>query len=143
MISDNSLSPTKILSESQTTFQTQKSMPLSPLDRTMSPVVDGSSFAVSEVLTVEPNASSGESAKARVERLGRQRPEKFKSLGAEVGFIFALSMSQVLSVNYQPPAVRPGISDASIGVLFLRLYCPLAYHFRGLGNTGGGANLAF
>ncbi|TVY32701.1 Drug resistance protein [Lachnellula subtilissima] len=38
-----------------------------------------------------------ESAEARLERLGRQRPEAFDSIWAEVGFVFSISMSQVLS----------------------------------------------
>jgi hypothetical protein len=39
-----------------------------------------------------------ESFEARIERLGRQRPEVFGSLWAEIGFVFSISMSQVLSV---------------------------------------------
>ncbi|KAI6710766.1 hypothetical protein PZA11_002671 [Diplocarpon coronariae] len=38
-----------------------------------------------------------ESPKARLERLGRQRPEVFKSIWAEIGFVFSISMSQVLT----------------------------------------------
>lgn len=40
-----------------------------------------------------------ESAEARVERLGRQRPEVFDSIWSEIGFVFSISMSQVLSVR--------------------------------------------
>ncbi|KAH8598189.1 MFS multidrug transporter-like protein [Bisporella sp. PMI_857] len=40
---------------------------------------------------------SEESPEARLERLGRQRPDVFGSLWAEVGFVFSISMSQVLS----------------------------------------------
>lgn len=40
-----------------------------------------------------------ESTKARLERLGRQRPEVFDSIWSEIGFIFSISMSQVLSVS--------------------------------------------
>jgi len=40
-----------------------------------------------------------ESVKARLERLGRQRPEVFESIWAEIGFVFSISMSQVLSVS--------------------------------------------
>ena len=40
-----------------------------------------------------------ESAEARLERLGRQRPEVFDSIWAEIGFVFSISMSQVLSVS--------------------------------------------
>ena len=39
-----------------------------------------------------------ESLEARLERLGRQRPEIFDTLWAEIGFVFSISMSQVLSV---------------------------------------------
>jgi hypothetical protein len=40
-----------------------------------------------------------ESLEARLERLGRQRPEVFASIYAEIGFVFSISMSQVLSVS--------------------------------------------
>ena len=40
-----------------------------------------------------------ESAEARLERLGRQRPKVFDSAWAEIGFVFSISMSQVLSVS--------------------------------------------
>jgi hypothetical protein len=39
-----------------------------------------------------------ESLEARLQRLGRQRPEVFGSVWAEIGFVFSISMSQVLSV---------------------------------------------
>lgn len=59
-------------------------------------------FALAEK---EPNVPRGdlfeteESAQARLERLGRQRPEAFDSLWAEIGFVFSISMSQVLTVS--------------------------------------------
>jgi hypothetical protein len=40
-----------------------------------------------------------ESTEARIERLGRQRPEVFKSIWEEIGFVFSVSMSQVLTVR--------------------------------------------
>jgi hypothetical protein len=40
-----------------------------------------------------------ESFEARIERLGRERPRQFKSLWAEIGFCFSISMSQVLTVS--------------------------------------------
>lgn len=43
-----------------------------------------------------------ESMEARIERLGRERPQQFKSLWAEVVFVFSISMSQVLSVSLIP-----------------------------------------
>ncbi|KAF2145367.1 uncharacterized protein K452DRAFT_315629 [Aplosporella prunicola CBS 121167] len=39
----------------------------------------------------------GESQEARLERLGRQRPEKFKSLWNEIGFVYSITMSQALT----------------------------------------------
>jgi hypothetical protein len=41
-----------------------------------------------------------ESIESRLERLGRQRPEVFESIWAELGFVFSISMSQVLSVCF-------------------------------------------
>jgi hypothetical protein len=41
-----------------------------------------------------------ESIESRLERLGRQRPEVFESIWAEIGFVFSISMSQVLSVSF-------------------------------------------
>ncbi|KAH0533887.1 hypothetical protein FGG08_007494 [Glutinoglossum americanum] len=38
-----------------------------------------------------------ESFEARIERLGRERPPQFKSLWAEIGFCFSISMSQILT----------------------------------------------
>jgi hypothetical protein len=43
-----------------------------------------------------------ESLDSRLERLGRQRPEVFPSIWAEIGFVFSISMSQVLSVRTSP-----------------------------------------
>jgi hypothetical protein len=42
--------------------------------------------------------AKGESEAVRIERLGRMRPDQFKSVYAEVGFAFSICMSQVLSV---------------------------------------------
>jgi hypothetical protein len=39
-----------------------------------------------------------ESEESRLERLGRQMPEVFGSIWSEIGFIFSVSMSQVLTV---------------------------------------------
>ncbi|KAK5132938.1 hypothetical protein LTR08_008386 [Meristemomyces frigidus] len=39
----------------------------------------------------------GQSEKARIERLGRQRPEKLRSLWKEIGFVFSITMSQLLT----------------------------------------------
>ncbi len=49
--------------------------------------------------TTDGGEAGGESVQARIERLGRERPEKFKSVWAEVGFCFSIVMSQVLTVR--------------------------------------------
>ena len=46
----------------------------------------------------QSSPAAEESLEQRLERLGRQRPEIFGSLWAEIGFVFSISMSQVLSV---------------------------------------------
>jgi len=46
-----------------------------------------------------PDSGLEESPEARLERLGRQRPEVFKSIYAEIGFVFSISMSQIFSVS--------------------------------------------
>lgn len=43
------------------------------------------------------SAHDGESETARIERLGRQRPEKLGSMWKEVGFVFSITVSQLLS----------------------------------------------
>lgn len=59
------------------------------------------SRAPSDQPTVD--CSSEESLDARIERLGRQRPDNFQSLWAEIGFVFSICMSQVLSVKAPSP----------------------------------------
>lgn len=46
-----------------------------------------------------------ESLEARIERLGRERPEQFKSFWAECVFVFSIAMSQVLSVSHAPKKI--------------------------------------
>lgn len=48
---------------------------------------------------VGPKEELEETPEARIERLGRQRPEKFKTIWAEIGFVFSIVMSQVLTVS--------------------------------------------
>ncbi|KAH9843407.1 putative MFS-type transporter, partial [Teratosphaeria destructans] len=45
----------------------------------------------------EAHVLESNSETARVERLGRERPEKLKSLWHEIGFVFSIAMSQVLT----------------------------------------------
>lgn len=48
-----------------------------------------------ELTDIEPMEE--ESEEARLERLGRQRPPQFRSLWAEIGFCFAVVMSQLIT----------------------------------------------
>lgn len=75
-----------------------------------------------------------ESDAARIERLGRQRPDVFSSLWAEVGFVFSISMSQVLSVSvpHLPDEVMQQLQCSLLtstitGILRIRLYCHLTH----------------
>lgn len=61
-----------------------------------------------------------ESEEARMERLGRQRPEVFGSIWSEIGFVFSISMSQVLTVGNVLP--YPGSVLTEIGILCLWIY---------------------
>ncbi|KAF2767981.1 MFS general substrate transporter [Teratosphaeria nubilosa] len=45
----------------------------------------------------EAHILEGDSETARLDRLGRERPEKLKSLWREIGFVFSIAMSQVLT----------------------------------------------
>jgi len=65
-----------------------------------------------------------ESLEARLERLGRQRPEVFGSLWAEIGFVFSISMSQVLSVILSSNSSDPALTlDRNISCLASRSFC--------------------
>lgn len=46
---------------------------------------------------IDPATVEGESEKARIERLGRSRPEKLGSAWKEFGFIFSVTMAQLLT----------------------------------------------
>ena len=47
-----------------------------------------------------------ESEQARIERLGRERPAKFKSLGAELAFCYSIIASQFMAVCINIPRCR-------------------------------------
>ena len=47
-----------------------------------------------------------ESEQARIERLGRERPAKFKSLGAELAFCYSIIASQFMAVCINIPCCR-------------------------------------
>jgi hypothetical protein len=65
----------------------------SSIQRTLGPQKKEETIFKSDLPIVE------ESPAARLERLGRQRPEVFVSIWAEIGFVFSISMSQILSVS--------------------------------------------
>lgn len=67
-------------------------------EHTMSPSTVKAQKNESRQPGIDPPAVE-ESVDARLERLGRQRPEVFESIWAEIGFVFSISMSQVLSVS--------------------------------------------
>lgn len=48
--------------------------------------------------TEPETGADAETTDARIERLGRQRPEQFKTLTAEIGFCFSLLGSMALAV---------------------------------------------
>ena len=48
--------------------------------------------------TVNDDGLDEESLEVRLERLGRERPACFRSTWREAGFVFSISMSQVLAV---------------------------------------------
>ncbi|KAK1030144.1 hypothetical protein LTR33_017138, partial [Friedmanniomyces endolithicus] len=48
-------------------------------------------------VNTDPNQIEGESEAARIERLGRQRPEMLDSIWKEAGFVFSIAMSQLLT----------------------------------------------
>ncbi len=66
---------------------------------TSTSAMDPGPFKKSKHLQVGDSPAIEESIEARVERLGRQRPEAFDSIWAEIGFVFSIVMSQVLTVS--------------------------------------------
>ena len=70
-----------------------------PLPNTSAPAVDDIAFVVRQISGVGSNGDDDESQEARIERLGRERPEKFRTIWAEIGFVFSIVMSQVLTVR--------------------------------------------
>jgi hypothetical protein len=62
-----------------------------------------------------------ESLEVKLEQLGRQRPEVFGSMWAEIGFVFSISMSQVLSVilsfNFIDPALTSSRNISCLALL--------------------------
>lgn len=63
-----------------------------------------------------------ESAQARIERLGRERPKIFSSLWAEIGFVFSIIMSQILAVRLLTSKTVQHLTTCP-GVLHFRVQC--------------------
>ncbi len=94
--------PPRPVSDENTTFDHENDIALAPTQRdgfanpakprVHKPLGKERHCQGSDSLAIE------ESLEARLERLGRQRPEIFDSIWAEIGFVFSISMSQVLSV---------------------------------------------
>lgn len=63
-----------------------------------------------------------ESTAARIERLGRMRPEKFNSIWEEAGFCFSVVMSQALTVMIILIDLHAD-TDCELGVLCFRIQC--------------------
>jgi len=63
----------------------------------------------SEPLQTKQDIGSGneESEEARIERLGRERPAKFKSVGAELAFCYAILASQFMAVCHASKIPTP------------------------------------
>jgi len=77
------------------------------------------------------------SERARIERLGRERPPKFTSLWAEIGFCYSILASQFMAVGCCAVACTPRMfqevglmcSDKT-GILRLWFQCDLAHPNR-------------
>lgn len=50
-------------------------------------------------MALDDGRVEGESMQARIERLGRVRPAKFKTVWTEIGFCFSLLASMVMAVR--------------------------------------------
>jgi hypothetical protein len=61
--------------------------------------VDAIELVALQEIGGQPEVKDEETQGARIERLGRQRPEQFKTLWAEIGFVFSIVMSQVITVS--------------------------------------------
>jgi hypothetical protein len=75
-------------------------VPAAMLGNQIPPVADVIETAAPQQQAVGPKEDVEESPEARIERLGRQRPEKFKTIWAEIGFVFSIVMSQVMTVSF-------------------------------------------
>lgn len=86
-----------------------------------------------------------EAPEIRIERLGRQRPEVFKSLWAEIGFVFSISMSQVLTVSFVlifNLLICSADSDSGEGVFCFWLHSYIAHSGQKPGYTIGLRDMA-
>lgn len=89
---------------------------------TTTPTPDIIASAVQDVQNndTKDDTENEESFEARIDRLGRIRPEKFKSIWTEIGFVFSITMSQVVTVSDRVTFIVP---SNIIGILRVRIHC--------------------
>lgn len=56
--------------------------------------------------TTDFKSEIDETSKSRLRRIGNQRPDVFSSIWEEIGFVFSISMSQILSVTSVYPDIH-------------------------------------
>lgn len=78
----------------------------SPTDSISIPQVQSRAFEAGASRNQDENGTEGvdEDEKARIERLGRERPPKFKSLTAEICFCYSLLASMITVVGSFGPS---------------------------------------
>lgn len=82
-----------------------------------------------------------ESEEARLERLGRQRPEVFESVWSEIGFVFSICMSQILTVclSYPNISIQALINT---GIFCFWVHCHSTHSCDGSSYPGCVVNMA-
>ncbi|KAI9731303.1 MAG: hypothetical protein M1834_005206 [Cirrosporium novae-zelandiae] len=78
--------------------------------------VDNLERRPSQARTEHEGILEEESLEARVERLGRERPQCFKTPGSELAFCFSILMCQILAVSVQTDAFEGPVSYGRQGI---------------------------
>lgn len=122
--------------QSETIIQNPRNVALEEMDSkeeiTSSPPFENAGDKKRQDLTMP---AIEESTQARLERLGRQRPEAFPSIWSEIGFVFSISMCQVLSVSlildffvlFRNSSRLHYLADHGIGILCIRIHSSSPY----------------
>lgn len=66
-----------------------------------------------EEMATAGDEEAPEADRARIERLGRDRPPRFKSLGAELAFCYSVIASPIMSVRYVAAALFKGSANTT------------------------------